>query len=509
MSINVQKRLIEKGYFPDEMGFWFSAKSFANKISVIESQVSYDKRKISKCYRFSTPKGQINRREISLPNPYHYFFLTQEIAGKWNEIEAQYDKSDISLTRPVFRNGSDRAIVRKYSFEDITSIFLSKSVGARYVLKTDISRYYESIYTHSIPWALHTKPVAKANRKNTLTGNVLDRLSRNLQDGQTKGIPTGQDASLIISEIIGSAMDELIMQDVNCINAFRYVDDYYLFFDSRDEAQKALSKVREILREFELQINEEKTGIHEMPKALEPEWISMINSLNIDEDHLISFVNNVYSIMNNYPDDEVLRYAFSRLKRIKIKKNQWTVVEAFLLNSFIYDATAAPLACSILSEFYHRKYGISKNKVLRIVETLINKMKTQDCEYELLWALWLCKLLKVKLTDELLGKMKDITNPLIILVLLFDYRNNSNLDKTNWIEYMVEDELYGSNWILAYEALKRGWLPSKNGVNYLQNDDFFKVLSDNNVTFFNTNCRDEWIYGHIEEKWLPMFSPAF
>ena len=105
--------------------------------------------------------------------------------------------------------------------------------------------------------------------------------------------------------------------------------------------------------------------------------------------------------------------------------------------------------------------------------------------------------------------MENIKNPLIILVLLFDYRNNSNLNKTKWIDYMVEDELYGPNWILAYEALKRGWLPSKNGVNYLENDDFFKVLYENDVTFFNVNCRDEWIYGHIEEKWLPMFSPAF
>lgn len=509
MSINVQKRLIAKGYFPDEMGFWFSAEAFASKINIIETQVSYDKRKMSKCYRISTPKGQLNRREISLPNPYHYYFLTKEIAAKWNEIETQYDKSDISLTRPIFKNGSDRAIVRKYSFEDITLIFLSKSVGARYILKTDISRYYESIYTHSIPWALHTKEIAKVNRGDSYTGNKLDRLSRNLQDGQTKGIPTGQDASLIISEIIGSAMDELIMKDIKCINAFRYVDDYYMFFDNKDEAQKALVKVREILREFELQMNEEKTGIHEMPQALEPKWISMINSLSIDENHLISFVNNVYSIMNDYPNEEVLRYAFSRLKRIKIKKNQWTIIEAFLLNSFIYDATAAPLACSILSEFYHKKYGITKNKVLRIIETLFNKMKTQDCEYELLWALWMCKLLNVKLTDALLRKTKDITNPLIILVLLFDYRNNSNLDKTKWIEYMIEDGLYGSNWILSYEALKRGWLPSKNGVNYLENDEFFKVLYHNNVSFFNVNCRDEWIYGHIEEKWLPMFSPAF
>lgn len=509
MALNIQKRLIEKGYFPDEMGFWFSTESFANKLNVIGNHVVYDRRKMSKCYRFSTPKGQINRREISLPNPYHYFFLTKEIAEKWDEIEAHYSKSEISLTKPLFRNGSDRAIIRKYSFEDITSIFLTKSIGARYVLKTDISRYYESIYTHSIPWAMHTKEVAKNNRGNSLSGNVLDSLSRNLQDGQTKGIPIGQDASLIISEIIGAAMDELIMKNMQCINAFRYIDDYYLFFDNQEDAKKSLARVREVLREFELQINETKTGIYEMPQALEPKWISEINGLNIDENHLISFVNNVYSIMKAYSDEEVLRYAFSRLKRIKIKKSQWIVVEAFLLNSFIYDATAAPLACSILSEFYHKKYGISNGKVFRIVETLLNKMGSQDCDYELLWAIWLCKLLNIKLSDELLRKMNNITNPLIILVLLFDYRNNSNLDKTKWIEYMVEEQLYGSNWILAYEALKKGWLPSKNGINYLENDEFFKILSSSNVSFFDENCRDKWIYGHIEEKWLPMFSPAF
>lgn len=36
----------------------------------------------------------------------------------------------------------------------------------------------------------------------------------------------------------------------------------------------------------------------------------MINSLNIDENHLISFVNNVYSIMNKYPDEEVFLEEF-------------------------------------------------------------------------------------------------------------------------------------------------------------------------------------------------------
>ena len=32
--------------------------------------------------------------------------------------------------------------------------------GARYILKTDISQFYPSVYTHSIPWALHGKAIA-------------------------------------------------------------------------------------------------------------------------------------------------------------------------------------------------------------------------------------------------------------------------------------------------------------------------------------------------------------
>ena len=509
MQVNIQKRLVEKGYFPDEMGFWFTSKLFAEQIRTIAHEVSYDYKVKSKCFKFSTPKGNINRREISLVNPYHYFFLSKKIADNWQIIDTHYNKSDISLTRPIFRNSSERAISRKYSFEDITSIFLTKSVGANYLLKIDISRYYSSIYTHSIPWALHTKDVAKVNRGNDYIGNILDQLSRNLQDGQTKGIPIGQDTSLIISEIIGTAMDEKIMGKINYINMFRYVDDYYLFLDKEDDAEKALQVIRNVLREFELEINEEKTGIHNMPQSLEPKWLSQINSLSIDENHLISFINNVYSIMIDNPNGEVLRYAFARLKRIKIKKEQWPIIQAFLLNSFIYDATAAPLACSILSKFYHKKYGIDENMVLQVVHTLLNQNAVKDCEYELLWALWMCKLLKVKLDDELLKKANTIKSPLLILIILFDYRHNSSLDKSEWIKYMTKEELYGDRWLLAYEALKRGWLPSKDGTNYLEADDFFSVLDRQNVYFFNTKCREEWIDGNIEEKWLPMFSQAF
>src|SRR6185312_11663464 len=68
--------------------------------------------------------------------------------------------------------------------------------GRRFVVRADVTRFYQSIYTHSVSWALHGKETAKKKMKDKgLVGNVLDEVLRSGQDGQTIGIPTGPDTS--------------------------------------------------------------------------------------------------------------------------------------------------------------------------------------------------------------------------------------------------------------------------------------------------------------------------
>jgi len=508
MSINIQKELIKKGYFPDEVGFWFQSDMFADKYEEINKEVSFDSRKISKIINYSIPKGKFHRRKLGIPNPYHYFFLCKQIHDNWSEIKSHLDKSDISLTTPVFKVATKRAISRKYSFEEISSMFVTKAVGANYVLKTDISRYYSTIYTHSIPWALHTKKISKANRKDALLGNRLDKITRNSQDGQTMGIPIGPDTSLIIAEIIGVAMDEQILSDINYISAFRYIDDYYIFYKDIAEAEKTLSKLQFVLSEFELELNREKTNICDMPQSIEPHWVSEINNSVLNNDNIVSFISITYNLMRNNPNEEVLKYALNKLSKLNIKKSNWILAQSFILNSILYSPSAIPFACSILSEYYYKKFGIDNDKVLKTVTGIIEKALISNNEYEILWSIWLTYLLKVKLTDDLILKLCSIENPLIALILLFLYPK-SKLDISKWEEYMTAENLYGQYWILAYEALVRGWLPSKDGDDYIENDDFFKILKSYNITFFDIKCRDNWIHKNIDEKWLPVFSPAF
>ena len=112
-----------------------------------------------------------------------------------------------------------------------------RSTCSRHLLQVDISRFYHSIYTHSIAWALHGKAQAKANRSRSLYGNALDEDVRKTRDGQTMGVPIGPDTSRIISEIVAAAIDLDLQQRLGEVVGVRWVDDYFLYFKSRGDLQ--------------------------------------------------------------------------------------------------------------------------------------------------------------------------------------------------------------------------------------------------------------------------------
>ena len=109
-----------------------------------------------------------------------------------------------------------------------------RSSASRYLLRADFSRFYPSLYTHALSWAIHGKDLAKQNQADaSLLGNRLDRAVRNTQDRQTLGIPVGPDTSDLMGEVLAVAIDLRLLSDVGTLAGVRYVDDYYLFVFSR------------------------------------------------------------------------------------------------------------------------------------------------------------------------------------------------------------------------------------------------------------------------------------
>ena len=261
--------LLARGYFPKELPPPFSTETFARKQGVLgekwsKAVANLAPREREKHPRASSPvmfdmaqKGH-TRRSLSIPNPVNQFYLCDSIAAHWDAITAMTNKSRFSLTKCALSNEGPRQVPMP-PFSQLSEHRIKRYATYREILQTDVQSFYHSIYTHSIPWALHGKVTAKQNRSRhdpAVFGNEIDFFVQQGQDGQTKGIPVGPDTSRIISEPILCAVEEIVEQQVgeSILSGFRYVDDIFLCFDSSSEANQALSALKDAVREFELQL---------------------------------------------------------------------------------------------------------------------------------------------------------------------------------------------------------------------------------------------------------------
>jgi hypothetical protein len=201
-------------------------------------------------------------------------------------------------------------------------------------LTADISRFYPSIYTHSIPWALNTKAVSKADISPALLGIVLDMLVRNSQDGQTVGIPIGPDTSLLIAEIVMSAVDQRLAPRIDG-SGYRYIDDFELSFANRTRADGALGPLQEALGHYELALNPTKTQIDPLPAVSEEQWISQLRDFRIRDKEkavsqkldLIKYFDLAFTLARAFQTKTVLNYAVAKLRSTELAAENVTLVQ--------------------------------------------------------------------------------------------------------------------------------------------------------------------------------------
>lgn len=151
------------------------------------------------------------------------------------------------------------------------------------LLKFDISRCFDSIYTHSITWALSNKRIVKEYIKpkyKTTFGHKFDELMQKLNYNETNGIIIGPEFSRIFAEIIlqhvdkevekklyklGQENDSSLFEYKKGYDIFRYVDDFFVFY-SDDAVKTEILRLYKIeLQKYNLYFNESKTETFEKP----------------------------------------------------------------------------------------------------------------------------------------------------------------------------------------------------------------------------------------------------
>jgi hypothetical protein len=123
-----------------------------------------------------------------------------------------------------------------------------------YVLECDISDFYPRIYHHRLENALK-----KATKNSDVINQIKDILFR-ISEHVSYGLPVGGPAARLLSELLLNRIDRLLLNDevVYC----RFVDDFHIFANSKEEAHRVLVRLSELLMVNEgLSLQKTKTRI--------------------------------------------------------------------------------------------------------------------------------------------------------------------------------------------------------------------------------------------------------
>lgn len=193
----------------------------------------------------------------------------------------------------------------------------------------DISKCFESIYTHSIEWATKGKLYSKQTTGVTETfGAVFDKLMQKSNYNETNGIVIGNEVSRIFSEVILQHVDcevqrqlseRKIENDVDC-SIRRYVDDYFIFARDETVAKTITNILSDTLSSYKLFLNKSKTIKSQKPfiTNVSRSKIGVNNAINdFTKKYLKKSENNRYDVKEIKVRDQH-RLTISFINKVKV-----------------------------------------------------------------------------------------------------------------------------------------------------------------------------------------------
>lgn len=308
-------------------------------------------RKVPFLYRIAHKESDF--RELAVVHPINQLSLV-EFYEKYKEQIIYYSKvSPYSIRKPdavakfVFFNdklhkkekgsNDDFLELKGKEYENLKSFFAYKKYTNIYrfyedyryqraekkykiLYKFDITKCFDSIYSHSIAWALANKEIIASSQQNInkskLTfGGQFDKFIQNANSGETNGIVIGPEFSRVFAEIILQQIDKNVEQKLRNSNPvlfnrkdyeiYRYVDDYFLFCNKEHEKECIVKLFRHELKEFKMALNDSKAKSYTRPMITEISIAKQkINQLFEKEPVFKISENDKISIAPENEDDE-------------------------------------------------------------------------------------------------------------------------------------------------------------------------------------------------------------
>ena len=505
-NIGLEEQLIKYGYISENIPPCFNSELLFENYESLRSSTRII---ASEPLSTTIAKNENFRRTVKIPNPEQQLKLFDYIISKKVEIEEILSKNTHTLANPIKNSVIsyddmhffDIPLLRdKYKIKSDYIKNLGKklkhSMGYKYIYKLDLANFYESIYTHTIEWAVIGKEEAKENirRKKKNLGERLDTFVRNTNNQETSGIPTGPFSSRIISELLLNKVDEkldILKKDMD-FQFVHYVDDYEFYFRNEADYKVMKHKIRNVFDNYRLKINENKTQFLTYPyhnnRDLKDEFTYHIQkykkTYNSQNARLIFFKADELTALG---EKGAYKYLYKQLEKQDLS-NVWTEIEPFLIGHLLI---VPSLAQFIIKLIINHKNLVSEN-LLKELKINLHVSIEDGLDNEAQWIFWILCILEVKFTaleiNELIRKSHD--DLLIIMLIRYTYSLNKTTSKRirttleNLLDELTQYNMRSERWLLLYEWYFNKWYGYKRLEAIIHDNDFFKVLHKKKVNFF-------------------------
>lgn len=278
-------------------------------------------------YNFLANKdGRFAWRPLELIHPAIYISLVNMVceSDNWAHIQNRFSKFETGVvdccSTPVIStdNQTDTAAQIRNWWQEVEQKSLIYSLEFSHVLQTDVTDCYGSLYTHSIVWALHgfeTAKTAKRNKGKKSLGDWIDSYIRAGRYGQTNGISQGSVLMDFVAEIVLGYVDEQIYSSLGEPTDFRilrYRDDYRIFTNSDDLAEKILKTISDELRSVGMRLGVSKTLLSRniVEGAIKPDKLAGIDLQDLGDANARTIQKQLlrlHSFGQRYPNSGALR----------------------------------------------------------------------------------------------------------------------------------------------------------------------------------------------------------
>jgi hypothetical protein len=523
MAEDLLRALLGRGYLPEVLPPNFTSESFGEFSS--KNPASFDafasKPTRLKSIDYSASKAGFRRRTFVVTHPISQFFVSKFISDNWATIEGYYKASPFTVSAPNRSDEGTRA-VEVTPFPELHRVMHERLGQYGYVAKSDIQRFYPSIYTHSIPWAFHGKAAAKKDNNpdsTVVTFNKLDQCVRRGQDGQTMGIPIGPDTSRIIGEIVGCALDKHIGESKRqkFLDYIRHVDDIYFGADSREEAEACIATLRAVLRDFGLEINETKTEIYRSSALRDDSWTRTLSrrleNYKKTKEDIFSLFEETFDIADRTKSEAPVRYLLRRADKQKVfDDDHWSVAENFLAKCVYNFPHSMDYVARILIWRDIQFSDLDEKKWIRVINNRLSHNIEMGHDHEICWLLWATISLDFPISDSVADKMVSYSNPLVALMgahALSRKLISGGVNLDVWESSVRPSQLNEEWWMFAYECSLRGWLKTNISTTSLK-DTIFATMKAAGVSFYNEKIPSEYEnYFDDEDTAIPAASLGY